>query len=73
MHQAVACPQSPEWRGPYFVRGLGVFRQWRDRDAVSGPNIVQEEVAIRIDNFVAERIGNGKGASIDRRCPPWLW
>ena len=60
MHQTVACPQSPEWRGPYLVRGLGVFRQGHDRDAVSGTNIVQQEVAIRIDNFVAERVGTVK-------------
>ena len=65
MHQTVACPHSPEWRGPHLVRGLGVFGQGQDRDAVSGTNIVQQEVAIRFDNFIAERGGNGEGTSID--------
>src|ERR1044071_366826 len=54
VHEPVARAQAPERRGAYLVRRRGVLRRVEDGDAVARPDVVQEEVAVGVDDLIAE-------------------
>ena len=64
MHVAWVGAESPEGNGAQFVGG--VLRGILD-DAVAGTDVVEQEVAVGMDDFVAERIGDGERSAIDDR------
>ncbi len=67
MHQPIARPQSPERCRSHLCRGTGVFGSRRGGDAVTGFDVVQEEVAVGVDYLASQGGGNDEGAAVDRR------
>src|SRR5436309_1409433 len=67
MHQAVPSPQAPERRSAHLLCGTGEFRQGLDRDAITGADIVQKEIAEGTKHLVAESSGNDKRAAVNHR------
>src|SRR5579859_843154 len=60
--------QAPERYGAKFV---GSVRWSGLHDAVAGPNVMQQEVTIGVNDLVAQSRGNRVGSAIDhrsRRC-----
>src|SRR5579859_6702524 len=62
MHVAGPHAQSPQSRGTQLV---GCVLRAGLHNSVSGAHVVQQEVAKGMNDFVAERIGNGELAAID--------
>src|SRR5262245_27344921 len=70
VHQAVARSERPQRSRSHLICCGRIFRQWQDRYAVAGSDIVQQEIAIRMNDLVTERLWNGELAAIDfRSCP----
>ena len=66
MHQSISCANAPEWRGSYLVRSAltGILN-----NAITGPDVVQCEVAKRVNDFVSEICRHSERSAIDSR--PW--
>src|SRR6185436_15521490 len=62
VHEAVVRPQAPQRRRSQFVRGRGCLH-----DAVAGADVVQQEVAERVNRLVAERGGHDERPAVDGR------
>src|SRR5206468_7300820 len=62
VHVAIVRPHAPQRLGAQLVarRGSAVLD-----DAVAGADVVQQEVAVRVDDLVAERRGNRQRAPVD--------
>ena len=67
MHQPIARAQTPQWRRAYLIRSGRQIRCWRDRDAVTGADVVQQKVAVRVDDLVSESGRNDELATVDWR------
>jgi hypothetical protein len=62
VHVARVRAEAPEGDGAQFVGG--VLRGILD-DAVAGADVVEEEVAVGMNDFGAEGVGNGEGSAVD--------
>ena len=64
MQEPVASANSPQRRGPYLICGAlpAVLH-----DAVTGANVVQSEIAERMDYLVPESYRNRKRSAINGR------
>src|SRR5438477_11638963 len=54
-----------------LVHVLAVVLRHGDADAVTGADVVQQEIAVRMERLVSERLGNGEFPAVDdgaRRC-----
>src|SRR5439155_22595904 len=67
MHQPVARPKSPKWRGTYLGCCRCEFGGRLNRYAVTGTDIVQQEIAVWMERSVAQSGRNGERAAIDGR------
>ena len=54
----------------HLIRGPGELRRRLNRNAVPGPDVMQEEVAVRMDDLVPERCRDDEGAAVDPRARP---
>ena len=63
MQQLRARADSPKRRRAHFLSG---FLATRLHDVIASADVVQQEVAIRMDNLIAQRSGHGEGACSDR-------
>lgn len=54
--------KSPEWN-----RAEGIIRTSRSRYAIACANIMQSEIAERVDDFAAELSGYGEGTVVNGR------
>src|ERR1043166_2658206 len=68
MHEPVASPDYPKWCGAHQRRCVLPFVPGQNRYAVAGTNVVQQEVAKRMDSFVPESPGNKECAAVDSRA-----
>src|SRR4029077_6124957 len=62
MHKARPRAQPPKWSGAELVRSI--LRPGLD-DAVAGPDVVQQKIAVGMDDLVAERCRHGESSAID--------
>src|SRR5262245_50013395 len=65
VHQAVAGAQSPQRRSADLSGGPRIAWIRKYRYAITGADVMQQEVAVRVDQLVAERYRHGVGATID--------
>src|SRR5882757_2078794 len=68
MHQSVAGPKSPKRCGANLSCRPCIFGGGLNRYAVTGADIVQQEVAVGMEGSVAQSVGNGERAAVDRRA-----
>src|SRR6266536_568341 len=68
MHQPVARPKSPKWRGTNLARCPCEFGGRLNRYAVTGTDIVQQEIAVGMERSGSESSRNGERAPIDGRA-----
>src|SRR5438874_6871034 len=62
MHKARPSAQPPKWSRAELVRSI--LRPGLD-DAVAGPDVVQQKIAVGMDDLVAERCRHGESSAID--------
>src|ERR1700731_4603774 len=62
MHKARPRAQPPKWSRAELVRSI--LRPGLD-DAVAGPDVVQQKIAVGMDDLVAERCRHGESSAID--------
>ena len=65
MHEAVTGSESPQRRRSDLARGRGEVCGRQDGYAVTAADVMQQEVTIGVNGFIAERVGNGECAAID--------
>ncbi len=65
MHVARAGPQTPKCRGAQLVGGI--LRARLD-DTVAGLDVMQQEVAVGVNDLVPQRPGDGESAAVDHRA-----
>ena len=64
MHEPWLHPQSPKRGGTQFVSRI----RWAAlQDAITGPDIVQQIVAIWMNDLVTKGLGNRERAAVDNR------
>src|SRR5262249_14376227 len=68
VHQPVARPKSPKRRGPNLARRPCEFGAGLNRYAVTGADIVQQEIAVGMDGSVGQSVRNGERATVNRRA-----
>jgi hypothetical protein len=56
---------SPERGRANLVRRRGVFGSREDGDGVARPQIVQEKVAVWMDDFIAQSLRDDERAAVD--------
>src|SRR5204863_4785041 len=65
VHELVVRPQAPQRRSPNHVSGclpVGLYYP------VASADVVEQEVAERVDDLVAERVGHGELPAVDDRA-----
>src|SRR6476469_8092489 len=62
MHQPALRPHSPQRRSSHFV---GSVRRSVLNNAVTGPDVVQQEIAVRVNHFAAESRWHRERTAID--------
>src|SRR4029077_12170206 len=64
MHVPWVRAESPQRHGAQFVGGI---LRWILNDAVAGSNVVEQEIAVRMNNLVPQRLRHGERSPIDHR------
>src|SRR5207245_35112 len=58
----------PKWRGTNLACCPCELGTGLNRYAVTGADIVQQEITVGMDHSVAQSVRNGEGAAVDRRA-----
>jgi hypothetical protein len=75
VHKPITEALSPEWRSAKLVCGglVKVFGLGGLRDAISCPHAVKQEVAVGVDDRIADELGDLVGTTVDERpCPSFV-
>src|ERR1700756_2281500 len=64
MHVPWVRAESPQRHGTQFVGGI---LRWILNDAVAGSNVVEQEIAVRMNDLIPQRLGHGESSAVNDR------
>src|SRR6266511_3374723 len=67
VHQPIASSKRPQRSGSDLIGGCSIFRQRQNGYAVTRTDVVQQVIAVRMDDFVAERGRDREYTAVDFR------